>query len=70
MESVFSVLLGLTLVAVVAVLATGLASFVAGGEFNRKYANKLMRARVAAQALAVALLLLLFLLRTFGPAGG
>jgi len=70
MESVFGILLGLTLVAVVGVLATGLVSFIAGGEFNRKYANKLMRARVATQALAVALLLLLFLLRTFGNTGG
>lgn len=70
MESVFGVLLGLTLVAVLGVLATGLVSFIAGGEFNRKYANKLMRARVATQALAVALLLILFLLRTFGHTGG
>lgn len=70
MESFFSILLGLTLVAVVAVLATGLVSFIAGGEFNRKYANKLMRLRVATQAVAVLLLLILLLLRTFGHAGG
>ncbi len=70
MESIFNVLLGLTLVAVVGVLATGIVSFIAGGEFNRKYANKLMRARVATQALAVALLLLLFLMRTLGHTGG
>lgn len=70
MESVFTVLLGLALVAVVAVLAAGLVSFIAGGEFNRKYANKLMRLRVAAQGLAVLLLLVLFLLRTLGQAGG
>lgn len=66
MESVFNVLLGLALVAVVAVLAAGLVAFIAGGEFNRKYANKLMRLRVAAQAVAVVLLLALLLLRTFG----
>jgi hypothetical protein len=70
MESIFTVLLGLALVAVVAVLAAGLASFIAGGEFNRKYANKLMRLRVAAQAVAVALLLILLLLRTVGGGGG
>lgn len=70
MESVFTVLLGLTLVAVLAVLAAGLVSFIAGGEFNRKYANKLMRLRVATQALAVLLLLILLLLRTFGHTGG
>ena len=64
MESVFTVLLGLTLVAVVAVLATGLVAFIAGGEFNRKYANKLMRVRIAAQACALLTLLGLLLLRT------
>ena len=56
MESMFTILLGLTLVAVVAVLGAGLVSFIAGGEFNRKYANKLMRLRVATQAVAVGLL--------------
>ena len=66
MESMFTILLGLTLVAVVAVLGAGLVSFIAGGDFNRKYANKLMRLRVATQAVAVGLLLLLLLLRTFG----
>ncbi|MCC6913480.1 MAG: twin transmembrane helix small protein [Rhodospirillaceae bacterium] len=70
MESVVTVLLGISMVAVLAVLATGLAAFIAGGEFNRKYANKLMRLRVLTQAVAVALLLLLLLLRTFGPTGG
>ena len=64
MESLFTVLLGLALAAVLAVLATGLVAFVAGGEFNRKYANKLMRLRVATQAVAVLLLLILLLLRT------
>jgi hypothetical protein len=52
------------------VLATGLVAFIAGGEFNRKYANKLMRLRVATQAVAVLLLLILLLLRTFGHTGG
>lgn len=69
MESILRYLLGLALVAVVVVLATGLVSFIAGGEFNRKYANKLMRLRVATQAVAVLLLLILLLLRTFGHTG-
>lgn len=63
MELVLNSLLGLALVAVVAVLAMGLVSFAAGGEFNRKYANKLMRLRVATQAFAVLILLALLLLR-------
>lgn len=56
--TVLNILLGVALFSVVAVLATGVAALAMGGEFNRKYANKLMRARVATQALAIVLLLL------------
>ncbi len=63
METLLTVLLGVALVAVFLVLATGIVSFIAGGEFNRKYANKLMRLRVATQAVAVLLLLALLLLK-------
>jgi hypothetical protein len=55
---VLNALIGVALVAVVAVLATGFVGFVVGGEFNRKYANKLMRLRVATQGVAVLLLLI------------
>jgi hypothetical protein len=65
MEAFVQVLLGVTMIAVVVVLFTGIISFIAGGEFNRKYANKLMRARVAAQAVAVVLLLVLLIMRGF-----
>ena len=64
METVLNILLGIALVSVLGVLATGLASFAMGGEFNRKYGNKLMRLRVASQASAVLTLLGLLLLRT------
>jgi hypothetical protein len=63
MELVLNSLLGIALFAVVAVLATGLVGFAVGGEFNRKYSNKLMRLRVATQAFAVLVLLALLLLR-------
>ena len=43
--------------ATLAVLVVGLVGFFVGGEFNAKYGNKLMRARVALQAVAVVLLL-------------
>ncbi len=56
------ILLVVALVATFAVLVTGVVAMLRGGEFNRKYGNKLMQARVAAQAVAVALLLLLFLI--------
>lgn len=46
------------------ILMIGLGSFTSGGEFNKKYANKLMRARIIAQAVAVALILLFVWLRS------
>lgn len=52
--------------AVLVVLMIGLGSFTKGGEFNRKYSNKLMRLRIIAQAIAVALILLYVALRGNG----
>ena len=49
--------------AVLVVLMIGLGSYASGGEFNRKYANKLMRLRIIAQAVAVIVILLFVLLR-------
>lgn len=42
---------------VLAVLLFGIFSFAKGGEFNRKYANKIMRLRIVTQAIAVVLIL-------------
>ncbi|MEL6963965.1 MAG: twin transmembrane helix small protein [Pseudomonadota bacterium] len=56
-----TVLWTLALVAMLAtllVLIVGLAGFFHGGEFNRKYGNKLMRARVTLQFVTIVLLLL------------
>lgn len=44
--------------AVVAVLLVGVGAFARGGEFNRKYANKIMRLRLLAQFIAVVLIVL------------
>ena len=44
--------------AVLAILLFGVGTFAKGGDFNRKYANKIMRARIIAQAVAVVLILL------------
>ena len=51
----------IAMLATLGVLAVGLAGFFHGGEFNRKYGNKLMQARVALQAIAIALLLVILL---------
>lgn len=53
-------------VAVLIVLMIGIGGFARGGEFNRKYANRIMRWRILAQALAIALILLFVWLRRGG----
>jgi hypothetical protein len=45
------------------ILLTGIGAFGKGGEFNRKHANRLMRYRIGAQAVAVGLILLYVWLR-------
>jgi Hypoxia induced protein conserved region len=59
--TLLTTLLLIAMLATLAVLAIGLAGFFHGGEFNRKYGNKLMQARVALQAVAIALLLVILL---------
>lgn len=44
--------------AVLIILTIGIGGFAKGGEFNRKHANRLMRYRIIAQAIAVALIIL------------
>lgn len=57
----FIVLLAaLALISVIAVLILGVLSMLKGGELNKKYGNKLMMARVALQALAVILVMTLW----------
>jgi len=59
--TLLTTLLMLAMLATLGVLAVGLAGFFHGGEFNRKYGNKLMQARVALKALAILLLLMVLL---------
>lgn len=55
------VLLLFAMLATAGVLLVGLVGFFVGGPFNEKYGNKLMRARVGLQLLAVVLLGLMFM---------
>ncbi len=57
------ILVVLAVLAVLIVLMIGLGGFTTGGEFNRKYANKIMRWRIILQAVAVALIVLFVYLR-------
>jgi Hypoxia induced protein conserved region len=58
---VLTTLLLIAMLATLGALVVGVAGFFRGGEFNRKYSNKLMQARVVLQAVAVVLLLMLLL---------
>ncbi len=51
---------------VVGILLVGIGGFGKGGDFNRKYANKIMRWRIGAQFVAVLLILLYVYLRRQG----
>ncbi|MCH8038482.1 MAG: twin transmembrane helix small protein [Proteobacteria bacterium] len=62
MNDVLTVLVAVALIATLAVLLAGVVTMAKGGAFNRKWGNKLMRARVATQGLAILLLLALFLI--------
>lgn len=50
----------ITALSVIAVLVLGILSMMKGGEFNKKYGNKLMTARVVLQAVTIILLLILW----------
>ena len=53
----------LTVLIVLGILMFGIGTFGKGGDFNKKHANRIMRWRIGAQAVAVALILLYVYLR-------
>lgn len=66
MMKIFTILMILAMAAVLSVLVMGIISMIKGGEFNKKYGNKLMRWRVGLQALALALFVLAMMSRGQG----
>lgn len=54
MSGFFFVLMIIAMLATLAILGIGMVSMIRGGEFNAKYGNKLMRARVIMQGIALA----------------
>ncbi|MDP6954289.1 MAG: twin transmembrane helix small protein [Alphaproteobacteria bacterium] len=58
LQAIFPMLIVISLIAVFIVLMVGVIGMVRGGEFNRRYGNKLMRLRVGLQALAVVLIVI------------
>ncbi|HPD82806.1 MAG: twin transmembrane helix small protein [Alphaproteobacteria bacterium] len=58
MSRVFFILMLIAMALVLASLAVGMIAMIKGGEFNKKYGNKLMRARVTMQGIAIGLFVL------------
>lgn len=61
MSQFFTVLMIIAMVLTLLSLGAGLFSMAKGGEFNRKYGNKFMQARVVLQGLALVLFVLAFM---------
>ena len=57
------IVVALACLAVLGILLFGIGSFARGGEFNRRNANRLMRWRIIAQAVAIVLIVLFVWLR-------
>jgi hypothetical protein len=62
MNTALSVLIIIGLGATLVVLGIGIVAMFRGGDFNRRYGNKLMRTRIIVQGATVLLLVLAFLL--------
>jgi hypothetical protein len=54
------IVVGIALAAVVLILAAGISTLWIGGETQRRWSNRLMRYRVLAQFIAIALVLAVF----------
>jgi len=62
MNSVLPFLLGLAMVATLVILVVGLVNFARTGPFYQKHSNKLMRARVIGQGVALLIFAAIMLL--------
>ena len=60
------IVVAIRVLAVVVILMIGIGGFARGGDFNRKHANRLMRYRIIAQAVAVVVILAFVYLRSGG----
>jgi hypothetical protein len=60
------IVVAIAVLIVLGILLTGIGGFAKGGDFNKKHANRIMRYRIYAQAVAVALILIFVLVRNSG----
>ncbi len=58
-----TVIVAIAVLVVLVILMIGIGTFARGGEFNRRYANKIMRYRVGAQAVAILIVLIVVAIR-------
>ena len=63
------ILVAISVLAVLVILMIGIGGFAKGGDFNRKHANRIMRYRIGAQAVAIAVILAFVLIRGGGGGG-
>ena len=63
LQDPFFILVVVATLLVLVILLIGIGGFARGGEFNRKHANRIMRYRIYAQAVAVVIILLFVLFR-------
>lgn len=63
MRDIFDILVPIALAAVAATLGFGVFTMFRGGEFNLKWGNKLMRLRVALQAVAILIIVVAIMSR-------
>ena len=63
MSNFFTILMLIAMAAVLASLIVGIVAMAKGGEFNKKYGNKLMRMRVMLQGVALLLFALAVMTR-------
>jgi hypothetical protein len=60
------IIVSVAVLAVGGVLMVGIGGFSRGGEFNRKHANRVMRYRIAAQAVAIVLIVIFVVFHKMG----
>lgn len=68
MQTLFNILIPISIAAVFITLCVGIYALFKGGDFGRSYSNKLMRLRVLLQAVAIVVLVAAFMWR--GAQGG
>lgn len=64
-DPLFLIVAGACLLVLI-ILLIGIGGFAKGGDFNRKHANRIMRYRIYAQAVAVLLILAFVFIRRLG----